>query len=686
MEAYRTLLSPIQVGTLTLKNRLITTSMSPGLGYSSKECAATPRMLHYLEERAEGGVALICQSVFFYPRDEQGTRNYFPSAFDDSHIDNLKTMADVVHKHDSLLCGQLGFVHWWRRSPEEREKFWGVSNVKIHRSLPDFEIMSIEDIHLWQSQIANTARILKAAGWDAVELMAGVGGTLSRFMSPATNNRTDEYGGSVENRCRMVVETIEAVRRATGDDFPILIRWSPVEFIPGGNDIEDAKQIVPILEKAGVAWHNLQVGWHESSVPLTTKDVEDGHWAWISEELKKTATVPVVTGYRETDPDVMEQVLAAGKADIIGGLRYSIADPFFAKKLSEGKPQEVNRCICCCRCLDDVVSAGKPLEFCSVNPRLGAELDEAVEPVAPEKRKTVLVAGSGPAGLAAATTAADRGHKVILCERGPRVGGCLVMSSMFSPMYARLLDYYKGQLAKRPSIEVRLNCPVTPELVKQESPDSVIIATGGAPVDAHVPGADGKNVVSSHDFLEMLNGKPPKKPGIINKVMWNGGAWFLRFAYSTELVKKLMVMPWPFGKRVAVIGGGLPGCELSTLLIDKGRTVSIIEEKKKVGYNVGASERFHMTSHLKKSDATELLPLTKVSSITEKGVNVVREDGSGQFIPADTVAVTLGLASDTTLGEAIAEIVPDTIMVGDCHNPRLMADATKEGYRAAMSL
>lgn len=686
METYSKLLSPIQVGPLTLRNRLITTSMSPGLGYSSKDCEATPRMLSYLEERAEGGTALICQSVFFYPRDEQGTRNYFPSAFDDAHIENLRTMADAVHKHGALLCGQLGFVHWWRRSPEEREKFWGVSNVKIHKSLPDFEVMSVDDIHLLESQIANAARILKAAGWDAVEVMAGVGGTLSRFMSPATNNRTDEYGGSLENRCRIVVETIDAIRQATSQDFPILIRWSPVEFIPGGNEIEDAKQIVPILEKAGVCWHNLQVGWHESSVPLTTKDVEDGHWAWISEELKKVSTVPVVTGYRETDPNVMERVLEEGKADIIGGLRYNIADPHFAKKLAEGAPEDINRCVCCCRCLDDVVSAGKPLEFCSVNPRLGAELDDPVEPVAPEKRKTVLVAGSGPAGMAAATTAADRGHKVILCERGPRIGGCLVMSSMFSPMYGRLLDYYKGQIAKRPSIKVRLNCEVTPEMVRHMKPDAVIVATGGVPVDIDVPGADGKNVVSSHDFLEMLNGTPPKKPGLVNKVMWNGGAAFLRFAYSPEFVKKLMFMPWPFGKRVAVIGGGLPGCELSTLLMEKGRTLSVIEERKKVGYNVGASERFHMTSRLKKSDAVNLLPLTKVSSITEEGVNVVRDDGTDQFVPADTIAVTLGLAPDPALGEAIAQIVPETTLVGDCREPRLMADATKEGYRAAMAL
>ena len=687
MSQFTLLSSPIQIGNRTLKNKLMTTSMSPGHGYVSDDGKPTQRMLNYLEERAAGQTALICQTVAFFYR-KPGTGHPLPFAYNDSHIDDLKKMAEVVQKYEGLLIGQPWAVHDWKPTNEEEEKPWGPSETVILKGMRPFTPMTKEHIEMFKHQMVQCSLILQKAGWDGVEVMAGVGGIINRFISPATNNRTDEYGGSLENRCRLAVEVIEAIREACGPDFLILVRWSPVEYVKAiqeGHGIEESMKVAPILEKAGIDLHNLAVGWHESSVPLTTKDVADGHWSWISEKIKTVTTKPVATGYRETNPYVMEEILKQKKADMIAGLRYSIADPEFPKKIMEDRPEDINKCICCCRCLDDVVSQGKPLEYCGVNPRLGPELDTPVQKT--KKRKQVMVVGSGPAGLSAAVTASKRGHDVTIYERGPRIGGCLVMSAIFSPSYERLKKYYQTYLEKHPEIKVKLNTTVTSELVNQVQPDAVIVAVGGHPISINVPGSDGRNVVQSHDFLEMLNGKPPKKPGIVNKFMWNAGSVFLKFFYTPDLARKFMsISHWPLGKRIAVIGGGLPGCELGKEMMHHNRELEIFEERKKIGWDVGGSERFHITSAFKKSPHVKLHTLSKVKEITDKGVKAVDSEGKEVFAEADTVAVTLGFEPNLDLATALKEKVEEVHVIGDCKSPARMADATKAGYLAGVAL
>jgi 2,4-dienoyl-CoA reductase (NADPH2) len=666
-----------------LRNRMITTSMAPGQGYAGPDGEPTEMFLNYLEERAAGGYALILQSIAFFRKSPDEPEGIMPAAYKKEHIAGLKQAAAIVHKHGAYIAGQAISLHAWRLRDDAPLEQWGPSDVRLMKNSPPVREMAKADIAVFREQIVQSAKILQAGGWDAIEILAGVGSTLCRFMSPATNKRTDEYGGSLENRCRFTVECIQAVKEACGKDFPVLVRWTPIDFISGGNEIEDALKIVPILEQAGAAYHNLQVGWHESSIPLTTKQVPDGHWSYIAAEIKKVAKIPVVTAYRQSDPYIMEQEIAEGRADLIGGVRYSIADPAFPRKVMADRLSEINMCICCCRCLDDVVSRGLGLRYCSVNPKLGPELETPF--VKADEVKKVLVIGSGPAGLSAAKTAYERGHEVILYERGPRIGGCLSMSAIFSPMYERLTSYYMAYLKAHPNLKVKLNTTVTRDLIQAEHPDAVIVAIGGEPMSLNVPGNDAANVVRSHDFLALLNGDATKKPGLLNKLLWPSGAIVLKYIYSPRFVKRLLKAKWPFAQRVGIIGGGLPGCELGAELLHNGRNLVIIDENKKIGHDVGPSDRFHVTSEFKNSESVKIVTEAKVKAISSQGIEAV-VNGASQFYPVDTVAVTLGFEPNPGFAQRVKGLAPFVAAIGDCENPARMADATKAGYLVALEL
>lgn len=696
---YPILGSPLKVNGVTLKNRMITTSMSPGLGYVTPDNRPTQRLANYLEERAAGQTAMIIQTIVPWKRNELEASNpmihALPSCYDETCIPDLKKyMVDPVHKHDGLICAQLYCVHDWKPSDELPESAYGPSDIAILKFMSGFKAMTIEQIHDFQKQYINGARVIKEAGFDAIEVMAGVGGIMSRFMAKATNNRTDEYGGSIENRARFACEVIAGVREALGPDFPIVVRWSPVDFIksPAGEGLsmEEALQIAPMLEEAGADLHDLAVGWHETSEPLTTKVIEDCHWTWISQKIKTVAKKPVAQGYRNTDPTAMEQALQAGKVDVIAGLRYSIADPDLPRKVMEDRTCDMRKCIVCCRCLDDVVSQGKPMNYCGVNPHLGAELDHEMYPKA-EKKKRVMVVGSGPAGINAAVCAVERGHEVDLYEAGPRLGGCVKMSSIFSPYHERYLDYMNNLVKSHPEIKVHLKTPVDASVVKAAKPDAVIVAIGGDVMTLDVPGVDNANVLQSHDLLEMLNGNTPHTKSAFSNFMWWGATNVVKMHYTPSFARwATTAMNWPVSREVAIIGGGLPGCELGHLCMETGRRATIIEEKKKIGYDVGGSDRFGLINGFKKAENVEMHALTKVTEITDKGVKAVQTDKEGNqteiFVPAKTVAITLGFKPNHALAESLKGICDEVYLVGDADEPHRIADATKAGYVAACAI
>ncbi len=654
--------------------------MGPGHGYITNDGRPTQRLLNYLEERAAGGMGLICQTISPWRRSTE-VRHPLVCGADEDCISELKKMADAVHKHGGLLVGQPWCVHLWCPSDGRPERTYGPSEKSWRE--PPYARMTLEDIEIFKSQIVNCARILQQAGFDGVEVMAGVGGIMSRFLSKATNDRTDRYGGSLENRARLTIEVIRAIKEACGEDYTVTVRWSPVEYVDGGvTDPEEYFDFVRMLDDAGCDLHNLSIGWHETSIPLTIKDVPDGYWSWVSEKIKSVAKVPVATAYRETDPDVMEKILEEGKADIIAGLRYNIADPEFANKVMEGHQCDINRCVGCCRCLDDVLGKGLPLNYCSVNPHLGEELDEPVFVKPADRKKRVAVIGAGMAGVSAAITCAKRGHRVTLYEQGPRIGGSVVLSAVFSPTYQRISDRMVRVLRETPEIELHLNTKATVDVIAKEHPDAVIVAVGGEAMNLDVPGAKGKNVVQSHAILEMVNGRAPHCEGAVNKFMFVVGSLFLKHFYTPAFARfALGVMHWPLRSSIAIIGGGLPGCELAKEMMKHGRDITIIDDHKKVGWDVGSSDKFHLVSGFKKAENVELSVLSTVESIDATGVTIVREGGEAGHVDAKSVVIALGFEKNDELGRSLAGAVDEVYMVGDCAQPARMADATKQGYR-----
>ncbi|MBN1614678.1 MAG: FAD-dependent oxidoreductase [Deltaproteobacteria bacterium] len=642
MTELKHLFSPLRVGSMELKNRIVL--LPTALGYA-QDGVPSKRLTTYLEERARGGVGCMETPCSFFPASEGIEGTFMLDASDRDHIPAFRKLTDLIHSYGVPIVGQLITLMGWRREkggPYELV-YPSVTAMRRREFLPPREI-TVEEIGLFVRQHGDAAKILRESGFDAVEVMGGVGAVLSRFMSPLANLRTDDYGGSFEKRMRLPLEIIAEIKKKAGEDFPLLWRYSGHEFMEGGFDVEEAGEIGRCLEKAGVKWLNLQVGWHDSPIPLITKEVPQGHWVYIAERIKKKISIPVMTTYRITDPVMADRIVAEGRADLIGMARALFCDPEFPNKAKEGRLDEINRCICCCRCVDQAVGGGKPFEICSVNPRIGPELDTPLEPAARKKR--ILVVGGGVAGMEAARVAALRGHQVTLWERSDRLGGLLDWA-MVPPNKTELryvLDYLGNQL-RRLGVDVRVLKEATAEAVIMEKPGAVVVATGSHPIVPLIPGIEGPNVVLA---LDVLAGKAD------------------------------------VGQRVVIVGGGKIGCETAQHLLTKGKTITIVEMLAKIGVDIGASERFITVNGLRQAGVA-LEPNAKVVEITPEGVKTLRE-GSEVTFEGDTVVISVGMEATKDLEKALRGKVDEIYAVGDCVEPKRIGDAIKAAYLTARDI
>jgi len=598
------------------------------------------RYNNFILERAKGGAGLIIVGLLSPIKSLPSPATH--GIEDGRYIPRLRDMVDAVHSYNAKIAGQISPSYYFAKDASTSPELVGPSehiNVVVNQTA---RALTIEEVHQLVRDCAEAAQRCQEAGFDAVEFQAGMGYLLNRFLSPVTNKRTDEYGGNVDNRMRIVLEIVESTRRKVGRDYPILCRFSADEFMEGGLTINDWKIMAPLLERAGIDIMNVEAGWHECRTPLNQASVPQGAFVYLAKEIKSVVKTPVIGAYRINNPLLAEQILAEGKTDLIGIARALIADPEFCNKAKEGRFDEIRPCMACNHCVGVVMGEryeGGPLE-CAVNPKVGKEKETTLKPAT--KSKKVLVIGGGPAGMQAAMTAASKGHDVTLYDRGDKLGGQLLTASLppYKDEIKRLTNALAAQV-KEAGVKVELNAQVDVPFILENKPDTVIVATGAKPFAPDIPGVKGKNVVTAIEAL-------------------------------TETTR--------VGNKVVVIGGGLVGCETAESLAEKGKEVTILEMLKRMATDIPRASRWVLMQRLRKANIVMETDL-RVEEITVTGVKGMRE-GNPIFYPADTVVLATGSLSDKDMAIQLQNKVPEIHLIGDCAEPRKIKEAIEEGFSA----
>ena len=468
-----------------------------------------------------------------------------------------------------------------------------------------------------------------------------------RFLSKYSNHRTDEYGGSEENRARLLTEIIDEIHETCGKDMPILVRMSADDLMPGGNRIEDTLKIVPIVEAHGIDAWSIQAGFHEAPRPVANALVPEGEFIDLAKQVKTVSKLPVFPGTRITGLEMCKKVVDEGYGDMVGMGRSFIADPELPNKVAAGHPEQVRSCIVCSRCLDNIF-IGKPCQ-CSVNANVfNSELGLPEDHPA-ETKKNVVIIGAGPAGLEAARVADIRGHKVTVIDHSDRLGGLINMAQVLNDKMENYVGYWNAEMANHPNIDIRLKTEATPELIRSLNPDEVLVAPGGKVLDLDFPGRDGKNVVSSQDIKDMVAGKVPEGKGMLWKAAvaaikaQGGTVGFMRMGLNMASGPTAVV-----GKRLLIVGGGFAGLETAGAM-NSNREVTVIDTAKKLGNGIGIIDKNPELRKLK-SEGVNLMPSTELVEVNKKGAKVRNiETGEEQFIECDTVLLSLGVQQNTDL-------------------------------------
>jgi len=624
----------------------------------------------YYVERAKGGVGLIMgQTSTILPEAAAPMRS---GNWDDKFLPGLCRVAKAIHQYDTKCAFQLThhgrLLTQYRHMVPQGVEIRPIAPSAIPRLLTEIQIPRTQDAGIVSPWVADNepaeeaskedikrivggfvkaAGRVKRAGFDAVEIHGGHGYLISQFLSPLVNRRTDEYGGSTEKRARFACEVIEAVREKVGPDSPIIFRLSGSDFLEGGINIDEVVLQAPLFVEAGAdaldvsASEQASIDWQYPSYLFPP-----GPLVYLAERIKKAVKVPVITAGKLGDPLFAEEVLRQGKADFIAMGRPLLADPELANKAKEGRIEEIRRCIYCLNCFNfgahpHILTQGLS---CTVNPALLREKTFQLKHTAVSKK--VMVIGGGPAGMEAARTLAERGHQVILYEKSDRLGGQWFIACQQEQKkrdYPYLLNYLSRGLQKA-RVKVKLNIEVAPELVKEERPDVVVIATGATPVTLGVPGAEGKNVVQAQDV-------------ILGRV--------------------------EVGRKVVVVGGRNVGLEIADQLADQDKKVSLVTRR---ALGRGIERNVYLTLRNKLIEkGVQMFANSPVVEIREAGVYIAYE-GDLVFLKSDNVVLAVGVKPEKQLIETLKGLAPEVYAIGDCVQPRDAMWAIREGAEVAREI
>ncbi|WP_172968615.1 FAD-dependent oxidoreductase [Companilactobacillus mishanensis] len=641
---YEKLFEPFKIGTLKLKNRLVVPAVSTL--DATEEGACTEQYASYMERKAQGGWGLII-AEYYGVAPNVGFFARMNGIWNDDLIASHKKMVDRVHKAGAKIGAQINH--------SGRETYTGTTSENVVSSSPYRDRvaesaasvvvpreLTIPEIKKIVKQYGDTAVNLKKAGFDLVEIYGAHGYLISQFLSGYANKRTDEYGGPLENRMKFLLEIVAEIRNRCGEDFPLSVRLSTEEYVPGGLTLGETRVICQKLEKAGVDLINCSQGLNAVSWNAVEPMYYD-HAVFVdnAEDIKKSVSIPVMAAGRITEPSVAEAALTSGKCDLVGMARASLADPDFPKKVKEGKLDEIRYCIGCLQgCLANNYK-GIPCK-CLVNPELNEEYRFKITDA--KKQKNIWIAGAGIAGCEAAIIAARRGHHVTIFEKSDHVGGTWVVAGL--PLHKQELNTFlvwqRGQLTKL-NVNIEFNTELTPEMVEKGKPDSVIVATGCTPFIPPIKGHDRDNVVKANDVLE-------------NKATINGN--------------------------VVVLGGGSVGGETAAFCAWYGaKHVSIIEMKDKILDGFEREPKHSLKQLLEK----EKVSVYTSSKVTEIGKNFVSFNKNGNDVKLDNISyvvAAVGSKSVNNLEEPLKKQGVTVSSIGDAKEVRNGLKAIREGYLA----
>ncbi|MER5359577.1 NADPH-dependent 2,4-dienoyl-CoA reductase [Streptomyces sp. NPDC002785] len=625
MSPYPNLLSPLDLGFTTLPNRVLMGSMHIGLEEVER---GFERMAAFYAERARGGVGLIVTGGIA-PNARACSLPGGAKMTTEAEAEQHARVTAAVHGAGGRIAMQILHFGRYAHHPDL------VAPSAIQAPISAFTPHALDDDEVEETieDFARAAELAQRAGYDGVEIMGSEGYLINEFIAAATNHRTDRWGGSYENRIRFPLEIVRRVRERVGSDFILIYRLSMLDLVPGGSSLEEVVQLAREIEAAGATIINTGIGWHEARIPTIATSVPRGAYTWVTEKVRGAVSVPLVTSNRINTPEVAEEILASGRADMVSMARPFLADPDFVVKASEGRADAINTCIGCNQaCLDHIFSG--QVTSCLVNPRACHETELPLSPTRTVKR--VAVVGAGPAGLACAVAASERGHEVTLFDAAEEIGGQLNVARRVpgKEEFNETLRYFRTRLAQE-KVELRLGTRATADML--EGFDEVVLATGVTPRSPAIPGLDHPSVVS---YLDVL--RDGAQVGDRVAIIGAGGIGFDVAEFLTDSGDAASLDPEVFFRQWGVDTdyrdrGGLRAPERPKT----PRTVHLIQRKtSKVGAGLGRTTGWIHRTELRHRGVT-MIAGAAYDRIDDDGLHLT-VDGEQHLLPVDTVVLCAG--------------------------------------------
>ena len=639
MSAYPHLLQPLDLGFTTLKNRVLMGSMHIGLEEAPQ---GYERMAAFYAERAKGGVSLIVTGGVS-PNDDGVVFAHGTKLDTVEEAEKHKVITQAVHEAGGKIAMQI--LHTGRYSYQANNVAPSAIQAPINPIKP--KALSSAEVQQTIDDFANCAKLAQYAGYDGVEIMGSEGYLINEFIAARTNHRDDEWGGSYENRIRFPIEIVKRTRATVGENFIIIYRLSMLDLVEGGSSLEEVIQLAKEIEKAGATIINTGIGWHEARIPTIATKVPRAAFTWVTEKLKGSVSIPLITSNRINTPEMAEHVLASGHADMISMARPMLADADFVLKASEGRSDEINTCIGCNQaCLDHIFSM--KIATCLVNPRACYETELIFKET--NAIKNIAVIGAGPAGLSFATYAASRGHKVKVFDSNNQIGGQFNIAKTIpgKEEFYETLRYFKRQIELQPNIELVLNHTVTYEELSQANYDEIVVATGVTPRQLQFEGIDHPKVLS---YIQVLKERVPvgKRVAIIGA----GGIGFDTAEYlshegeSGSLNPQKFYDEWGIDTTYAHVGGlKQPELEKSE------REIYLLQRKTAaVGAGLGKTTGWIHRTGLKHRNV-KMIAGASYDKVDDQGLHIT-DDGQTTVLEVDHVVICAGQESYTAMYEQL---------------------------------